>query len=515
MNSFTNHIKQFLRQYWAHISEGEATSLTFIFVLSLVVFCQMSWVPGFFHDGYLYAAFSKNAASRGFWLIPHLSTDTYDTFYQHSPFVFIMGGLFFKIFGDSVTAARLFGSLWGVGMVVGLSWFIFRFHDRWMGFLSGLILILSYPLVKKLRFPNMDLPLCFFMLTSLIFYIKAFTQRRNIFWILSGIFFGLALLAKGPPALALPLTFLIHLALTRRLKFLRSPYPWLSLMIGLSIFALWPITLYLNGQFEIFQKYYTNMFFTTALEGRGLQENDVFAYLKLLATETLPWFLAALWGLYKLWQRRDLQLMLWATFYICFLVIFSLMKFKYSHYILPLYAPQAVLAAYGLRDLYRKYFAYVFGVLRPVSIMATLALLIFPLTNHSSRDHEVMLTLERVQSLPTPPNAWAVVNDSYSFFGLANLLGYHTYDNAYAMDLTGLEAYLDQAPLESHVHHRKDIDLHDKRWLFILKKADWEKLDPNFQKRWLDKMRVYVEWKKLEVLVFLPREIVDNSASVL
>lgn len=495
-----------LRQYWSTIREKDATAGEFLLALSLIVFCQMSWVPGFFHDGYLYAAFSKNAAEKGFWLIPHLAEDTYSTFYQHSPFVFILGGTFFKIFGSSVTAARLFGSLWAVAMVMMLNWSLRRLQDRWLGFLSGLLLILSYPLVKKARFPNLDLPLCFFMLGSLIFYLKAFVQRRGRFWAGAGIFFGLALLTKGPPALALPLTYLVHLALTKKLKWLLGPWPWIGMVLGLVLFSLWPLSLYINGEIEIFYKYLTNMFVHTATEGRGTVENDPFAYLKVIGLETAPWFLAAIWGTYLAWKRKAQDILLWSCFFLCFLIPFSFMKFKYSHYILPLYAPQAVLAAYAIRDFYRKNYSYIFGVLRPLAYVGALVLLIFPLTVQSRRDQEVLQTLEMVEKMPNSPNAWAIVNGSYSFFGLANLLGYHTYDNAYSMSLNGLEAFLDGDPLEDHVHHLQPINLGQKRWVFLINKSDWNQMEQSLKNRWLEKCWHFMTWEKLGVLVFLNKD---------
>lgn len=304
-----------------------------------------------------------------------------------------------------------------------------------------------------------------------------------------------------------------HLALTRKLKWLLGPWPWIGIFFGLALFSFWPLSLYLNGQIDIFYNYLTNMFLNTAVEGRGTVENDPFAYLKVLGIETAPWFLAAIWGTYVAWKKKAQDILLWACFYLCFLIPFSLMKFKYSHYILPLYASQAVLAAYAIRDFYRKHFAYIFGVLRPLTYVSAIVLLIFPLTTQSRRDQEVLLTLDMVQKIPNPPNAWAIVNGSYSFFGLANLLGYQTYDNAYSMTLNGLQAYIDGKSLEDHVHHLQPIDLSQKRWLFLVNKSDWDKFDLTFKQSWLEKNWHFLTWEKLGVLVFLGKDYLPESAS--
>ena len=79
-----------------------------LFFLAIVVYAQQAWVSGFFHDGYLYASLGKNAAIKDFWLIPHYTEQIYSRFSHHLPFIFILEGIFFKIFGASNTTARLF-----------------------------------------------------------------------------------------------------------------------------------------------------------------------------------------------------------------------------------------------------------------------------------------------------------------------------------------------------------------------------------------------------------------------
>jgi len=70
--------------------------------------------------------------------------------------------------------------------------------------------------MKKVRFPGMDMPLMLFTLMSIMFYYRAYVENLKKYWLGCGIFFGLALLTKGPMALFIPLAILLHLLWTRK-----------------------------------------------------------------------------------------------------------------------------------------------------------------------------------------------------------------------------------------------------------------------------------------------------------
>ena len=164
-----------------------------VLLLALVLLFQQSWVPGFFQDGYLYAALSKNAAERGFWLVPHLSESLYPEFFHHSPFIFILQGLFFKIVGASYCTARIFGGLFTLGTLFLLYRWSRLLSGKKLAFYSCLLFITLLPLLKKSRFPNLDTPLMFFTLLCVYYYTRFYFERKiysldilgNFFWPLS------------------------------------------------------------------------------------------------------------------------------------------------------------------------------------------------------------------------------------------------------------------------------------------------------------------------------------------
>ena len=256
-------------------SNAYLNSWFFIFIGAIVLYCQQAWVSGFFQDGYLYATFGKNAAMFDFWLVPHLSDSTYNEFKQHTPGLFIIEGLFFKLFGVGYLQARLFGAIFAIATVLVLYFWVKRERGALFAWVSSSILLLMPPLIKKSRFPNMDFPLMFFILCGLIFYFNALKGKKYS-WYICGIFWGLSLLIKGPMAVLLPLSIFIHIIFTKKWKTLFNIHSWGGLLLGILIFSSWPIALHLVGKDYIFHKYLESIFVFSIGGSRGITEYSFF-----------------------------------------------------------------------------------------------------------------------------------------------------------------------------------------------------------------------------------------------
>ena len=146
-----------------------------------------------------------------------------------------------------------------------------------------------------------------------------------------GIFFGFSLLTKGPMAVFIPITILFHIAWSKEWRRLFSPKLWSSGVLGLLMFSLWPLALYLTGQFEIFKGYIQHTFFYTMKDARGEIQNDYLLYVRHLAIFCGLHLIAFLGGARK-WKRigvSNWEALMFCAF-IAILVPTSLMKFKYS-----------------------------------------------------------------------------------------------------------------------------------------------------------------------------------------
>ena len=453
-------------------------------LIALTVLFQQSWVPGFFQDGYLYAALSKNAAEGGHWLVPRLSDNTYPTFFHHTPVVFILQGLFFKVLGTSYTTARLFGGLFTLGTIFLLYRWCQIIHGKKLGHYACFLLITLLPLIKKSRFPNLDTPLMFTTLLAIYFYTR-FLEQKIIYWLPVGISFGLALLIKGPLGL-LP-CFVIFTHQTITCKF--SPYLIGSFFLGLAFFSLWPLSLYFTDQFSVFTNYWEFTFNHTIAQGRNQEHYNPFLYLVFLLKYAAPWVVLALWG-GRLAIKNNMFLPL--IYFITIFIPLSLAKFKYSHYLLPLYPALATLAALPLTQIPSQIEKYLQKSIQFFAPSLALILLIFPLTTTIKRDPELHKAMGVIQALKSPPKTWVIVDGAYSYFPAANFLAFHNNSECLSWNKNQFKKWLVQKDYFPTV--------------FLVKNSYVKNLESQYPILFNKKLLKLIFFKKKNLIFLLPKQ---------
>jgi len=387
-------------------------------VLGLVLSLQQAWVPGFFADGYLYAAFGKNAALKNFWLIPHLNESLYPEFFHHTPFLFIIEGLFFKIFGASYVSARIFSGLFYLG--TGLLIFNYLVKKTTINPYFPVLLFLTIPpLFKKVRFPNLDIALMLTFFVAFIFYRLLIRTNKKQYSYLLGFFFGLSLLIKGPVGLLIPLAIIIDLIYQKKVGLLKSIHPWLGLALGFLVFALWPISLYLTDNMNIFHKWYEFTFLHTIRDARGTGQ-PWFTYLVFLLKSAPIWFLLAIFSIRGAQKSELVKSAI--TFFFTILFFFSIAKFKYSNYLIPLYPFMGIMGGHFLNELLpEKLLNRVVRFFNWFIPVTALCLLIFPLTTKVRRDREIFSLRDNFESIGFKPTKWTIINEGYPYYALAAL----------------------------------------------------------------------------------------------
>ena len=407
-----------------------------IMLLSIVILFQQSWVPGFFQDGYLYAALSKNAAEGGHWLVPRLSESTYPVFFHHTPFLFMLQGLFFKVFGASYTTARLFGGLFTLGTVLLLYRWCLLLQGKKLAYYACFLLITLLPLIKKSRFPNLDSPLMLTTLLAIYFYTRFLVEKNVTYWFPVGISFGLALLIKGPSGLFPCFVIAAHALATRNV----SLYSVGAFLLGLALFAIWPLSLYLTDQLNVFWNYWEFTFKHTITQGRD-QDFDLFVYPIFLLKYSGPWVLLAAWGGYLAIKSH---LLLPLIYFASIFIPLSLATLKYSNYLLPLYPALATLAALPLTRLGEKAERRFQNAIKIFAVSLALILLIFPLTVTIKRDPELHKAMELTQALESPPKTWVIIDGAYSYFPAANFLAFHNNSKCFSWNKKQFTQWLTQ-----------------------------------------------------------------------
>lgn len=412
--------------------------------LFTILYLQNAWIPGFFADGYLYAAFGKNAAELGYWLIPHLTESINNEFFHHTPFIFILEGLFFKSFGSGYLQARIFGASFALFVFLSMWRFLKRINFKPDQIQLVLFLFISIPpLIKKSRFPNLDTPLMLFVFLSLLFQYLALEETnqkgRRRYWFFSGALFGLALLTKGPAAILVLIASFFYLLVSKKLKVLLGPAPWLGMCLGFLIFSIWPTTLYFSDKTYIFKDWLHFTFVETILEARG-EPSPFYTYFLFLIKNASIWFILSLLAFHPRVLKNNLAkfslIMMWSM-----LLFLSMARFKYSNYLMPIYPFMALCSGLSILEFKKSAASYFSRAYLTLTTIVGLALLSLPLTNGVHRDKPIFETRRILGDLKVSAKRWVIFGDSYPFWNLASLNAYE--DRSHTVRLNDLNGALE------------------------------------------------------------------------
>lgn len=243
-------------------------------------------------------------------------------YFDHSPLVayFIW---FTTLFSKSELWVRLSGTI--VALILsGLIWQLSMQLFRSVQVAAGSVILFNvYPLtVLGLMVITPDIPVFLFWSLSVYLFWQIIRSGKTWLWYALGASFGLTLLSKYTAILLVPCIF-IYLVLTDDRRWLKTIYPYLSLLIG--FFCFLPVV-YWNIQHDgvSFEFQLRN-----GLGGEGYLFSNVAEYIggQLLITGPVVWLLgmyAALIGIY----RRDKEILFLISTAIPIIVFFGFSSFR-------------------------------------------------------------------------------------------------------------------------------------------------------------------------------------------
>jgi 4-amino-4-deoxy-L-arabinose transferase-like glycosyltransferase len=272
---------------------------------------------------------------------------------------------FYKAFGVSEATERLPMAI-GALVVIAAAFFLGRtLFSPEAGLLAAIALATTPRFLMFSRRIFIDIYLTMFMALTLLFFVLAETRprRRRLYLALMYIAVGLGVLTKGPVAALLPgLTFLVYLALTRRLRAIGE----MMVPVGLVIVLAIVLPYYTAVWHEHGWVYITSFLFGDNIsrytQAGWAPSRSPFFYVLALFGDLFPWSLflvPAVWLVARttpLWRGpvpdstdgasaaeascRWLPV-LWVVVIVAF---FSFSRSKEDTYILPVYPAVAVLA---------------------------------------------------------------------------------------------------------------------------------------------------------------------------
>jgi 4-amino-4-deoxy-L-arabinose transferase-like glycosyltransferase len=334
----------------------------------------------------------------------------------------MLEGLFFKVFGISFFSARLFVNLFSIATLGSIIYFTKKHATQFQVVMSAFLFLTIYPLLRHSRHPNFDMPLMFSCFMAMSFYIKALETSKKRNWYYSGVFFGLAMLFKGPMAVFIPLTMIIHLVISKKLSVLRNITPWLGLLSGFVVFSIWPIGLYATGEFKVFTEWFKFTIVDTIFHSRGASENDYLTYVKYLFTYAPIQMVLLFVSLYRLRKVKFKEYYLVHLIFFCVvLFITSMMKFKLSHYITTLYPSLVIIAGLGLSDFKN---VKIENAIVGFMLIAGLVLFVLPQDPKKTRDYEIFEIRRELAEKKLIAKSYVCESGAYPFWSLASLMSF-------------------------------------------------------------------------------------------
>ena len=282
----------------------------------------------------------------------------------------------YKIFGISLSSARLPSVLFGT-LSVGLVFLLAcRLFDRRVGLFSAFILPSIYLHFQISRWSTTDMALSFFVLLALYCFVVLFQTnfKKNIYAYLFYLSLGLGFMVKGPPAILIPgLTVFGFLLATKRGNWLADLRVGQGLIILLIIIVPWfAAMLGMHGE------EFKNHIVGNEIKNRLVHDTPFsFYYVGVLFRYQLPWSLFFLfsalkqfgvlgfssekgigfgerlkklgknisWHIKLLFKEDNQPFLFCYTWILVCLILFTLLRVEHSRYMIPSCAAVAILTA--------------------------------------------------------------------------------------------------------------------------------------------------------------------------
>jgi 4-amino-4-deoxy-L-arabinose transferase-like glycosyltransferase len=157
--------------------------------------------------------------------INFLSSNKLTVYDQSSGLWYLFTDLMYRLFGTTQLASRMAALLFGSFSIFLIYLLSKEFFNEKVSLIAAFLLAIS-PFSIKYTVAEMDLMAMFFVLFSMLFFVKALKSSKNYQYVLSGIFIGMAIYTKVYPLLFIPsmLFYFIYFKYTSKEKVLTKKH---------------------------------------------------------------------------------------------------------------------------------------------------------------------------------------------------------------------------------------------------------------------------------------------------
>ena len=340
---------------------ADAICILAILVFSVIFFINLGRGPLWIADEKIYSQWAFHMVKTGDYLNPW--ADGTLTFYIAKPPLFMwLMALPYQVFGVSNLATRIWSPVFGILSLVVVFYFGKKLYNRYVGLLAVLVLGTFTAFYEFATHAMTDIPLVFFIVSSLyfLFLSESTTKNASRYVVLSGLFFGLALMTKQVQALLIPLIAFIYFMSTKRsIRFLFTKRFTIFWGVGLLVFSPWVIYMTFRFGIDFLQSYFIYNSVTRAVNPlEGHIGGYLFYFDFLVRSENPLWvvllpFATGLCAFNSIIKRskEDTLIIVWLS---TVLAVFTLAQTKIYWYILPAFPCFAIAISSFLYQLSQK-----------------------------------------------------------------------------------------------------------------------------------------------------------------
>jgi outer membrane protein assembly factor BamB len=310
-----------------------------ILVFAAAFFLNLSNGPLWAADEKTYTQIAYNINKSGDYFKPWVNGEP-AIWVGKPPLLMWLMSVSYQALGVSNFSARIWIPLFGALSLVAVFFLGKKLYNAKAGLISVVVLGTFATFYTFATRAMTDVPMVFFMLASMYFMLLSAEKTANAlkYAILSGVFFGLALMTKQLEALLIPAIMLVYLLFTGQVRFVFSKRFAASLGVAAAIFV--PYVVYMiriSKDFWDCYFVYSNISrITDPLEGHGA---DYLFYFQYLLTNETVWavLLPFAVGLcvYNIAAKRSKADALLISWMIIVLALFTFAQTKLFWYILP------------------------------------------------------------------------------------------------------------------------------------------------------------------------------------
>ncbi|NOY69099.1 MAG: phospholipid carrier-dependent glycosyltransferase [Deltaproteobacteria bacterium] len=326
--------------------------VSILFIYALIYLLPLGARPLFIPDETRYAEIPREMIATGDYTVPRLNGLHY---FEKPVLGYWLNAISIKAFGENAFAVRLPSAL-----ATGIS-AVFVFFAACLtagaaeaGLFAACIFLTFFAVFGIGEFAVLDSMFSLFVTGAMAFFLFAYdsdpgSRKRGWMLALCGLFAGLAFLAKGFIAFAIPVVSIVPFLIWEKKAKEIFRIPWIPIATAILVSLPWVVAIGRAAP-DFWHFFIVNEHIRRFVESNAQHAKPFWFFLVILPGAAMSWtfvFPAAFSGLKKEGTGKTIvrYLVCWLVFPFIF---FSMSKGKLATYILPCFAPLAVLFAIGL-----------------------------------------------------------------------------------------------------------------------------------------------------------------------